>query len=329
MIFVILILSLRVMGPVVALLLTVSPSVCVLSSLYPQSFIAMSQDLPLLNVSNLKDVLQDCLIDTTGSAIITSYTIVISFTLLPLFIFTIYLEVQQWLQQRSARSISHSDVFTFNMIIMDLINVVGSIIICIGKYTSVLQMSIVGIYTVTLNSNGQVFFHLLTCLERYLAVVHPFTYRSLRKEKAIGIRNVVIVLVWLLCLVFLVTVDLKDQILRETLISCLVLPSFLIISLCNLIILLVLKRPRPGDSRHQQVDQAKIRVFCTNLFIMSALLLRFGWDIISFRIAILLHLQHEQMCAILMSTFWTNIPSSLILPLLFLHRAGKLKCIKN
>lgn len=292
-------------------------------------FIAMSCDLEPLNVSSLKDSLQDCLGSRAGSAIMTSYSVFVALTLLPLFIFIIYLGLQQWLQKPSTKFISHTDVFTFNMCVIELINVIGSILLSIGKYTSTPELSNVSVYVATLNSYGQIFFHLLTCLERYVAVVHPFTYRSLRKEKAIRIRNFIIVLVWLVCFAFLGTVNFTNQILEEAVMYCVMVPSFVIISFCNLSILYVLNHPRPGDSRHHQADQLRIRAFSTSLIITAVLLLKFGWDISSFRLSGLLKLQQDQKCTILLSTAWTNIPSSLVLPLLFLHRAGKLKCLKN
>lgn len=320
------ILSLSVMGPVVAILLTLSPSL--FFSTLRQFFIAMLQN-STLNVSNQKDSQQSCFSTAVGSTVMTSYTIIICFTLLPLYIFIIYLGFQQWLQQHSAKSISHSDVFTFNMIVMELINIIGSIIIVVGKQTSLPQLMEVGSFLFSFNFSGQVFFHLLTCVERYLAVVHPFIYRSLWKEKAIRIRNAIIVWVWLLCLASLGIIAQKEKMALETVFYVCILPMLLVMSLCNLSILLVLNRARPGDSRHPQADQSKMRAFYTILLITAVLLLKFGWEMISFRIIYSLQLHGEQKCAIILSTVWTNIPSNLVLPLLFLHRAGKLQCLKN
>lgn len=287
----------------------------------------MSRSSAPLNVSNLKGM-QDCFFSSTGYTIMTSYTIIVSFTLLPLYMFIIYLGLQQWLQQQPAKSISHSDVFTFNMIVMELISYLGLILICIGAQSSILHILNAGIYSFSLNLYGQVFFHLLTCLERYLAVVHPFTYRSLQKEKAARIRNFVIVWVWLACLALLGTVNLTDALVTEVIVYCFIVPFFLIMSLCNLNILLVLKQPRPGDSHCQQADRSRMKSFYTILLIMNILLLRFGWELASFRLNSLIQLQHKQACIILLSTVYTNMPSSLVLPLLFLHRAGKLQCLK-
>lgn len=313
------------MGPVVAILLTLL--IAIFSTLQ-QFFIAMLQN-STLNVSNQKDSQHFCFSTAAGSTILTSYTIIICFTLLPLYIFVIYLGFQQWLQQHSAKSISHSDVFTFNMIVMELVNIIGSIVMGVAKEISLPQMMEVGSYLFSFNFSGQVFFHLLTCVERYLAVVHPFIYRSLWKEKAIRIRNAIIVWVWLLCFASLGIVAQRDVMARETVMYVCILPMLLVMSLCNLNILVVLYRARPGDTHHPQADQSKMRVFYTILLITAVLLLKFGWEMISFRIIYSLQLHEEQECAIMLSTVWTNIPSNLVLPLLFLHRAGKLQCLKN
>lgn len=314
------------MGPVVAILLTLSPSL--FFSTLRQFFIAMLQN-STLNISNQKDSQQSCFSSAVGYTIVTSYTIIICFTLLPLYIFIIYLGFQQWLQQHSAKSISHSDVFTFNMIVMELINIIGSIIMGVAKQTSLPQMMEVGIFLFSFNFSGQVFFHLLTCVERYLAVVHPFIYRSLWKEKAIRIRNAIIVWVWLLCLASLGIIAQKDKMASETIFYVCIMPMLLVMSLCNLNILLVLNRARPGDTRHPQADQSKMRAFYTILLITAVLLLKFGWEMTSFKITYSLQLHEDQKCAIMLSTVWTNIPSNLVLPLLFLHRTGKLQCLKN
>lgn len=187
----------------------------------------------------------------------------------------------------------------------------------------------VGIFLFSFNFSGQVFFHLLTCVERYLAVVHPFIYRSLWKEKAIRIRNAIIVWVWLLCLASLGIIAQKDKMASETIFYVCIMPMLLVMSLCNLNILLVLNRARPGDTRHPQADQSKMRAFYTILLITAVLLLKFGWEMTSFKITYSLQLHEDQKCAIMLSTVWTNIPSNLVLPLLFLHRTGKLQCLKN
>lgn len=285
-------------------------------------------DYPL-NISTNKDILQECLFSPAGFAIMTSFAITLFFILLPLFLFVIYLGLQQWLQQHPAKSMSHSDAFTFNMIIIELINVFGSISICVGTYTYTLQMITLGIYIFSFNFHGQLFFHLLICLERYLAVVHPITYLTLRKEKGIKIRNIFVVCVWVMCFASLSILVLKDGS-GENLLSFVILPTLITMIFCNLNILLVLIRPHPGNRHCQKVDKSKMISFYIISIIMFVLLLRFGWDLFSFRLICFFKFQWEQVCIILMSTVWTSIPSSVVLPLIFLYRARKLLwCNKN
>lgn len=282
-----------------------------------------------LNMSANGDILLECLFTPAGFTIMTSFAITLFFILLPLFLFVIYLGLQQWLQQHPAKFMSHSDVFTFNMIIIEITNVIGSIIICVGTYTYTLQMITLGTYIFAFNFHGQIFFHLLICLERYLAVVHPITYLTLRKEKGIKIRNIFVVGVWVMCFASLSILLLKDGG-DEIVLGFVVVPILITVIFCNLNILMVLIRPHPGNRRCQKVDKSKMIAFCIIFVIMFVLLLRFGWDLFSIRLICSFKFQLEQVCIIIMSTVWTSIPSSTVLPLIFLYRARKLLwCNKN
>lgn len=282
-----------------------------------------------LNTSVNRDILRECLFFPAGIAIMTSFTITLFFILMPVFLFVIYLGLQQWRQQHPAKSMSHSDVFIFNMTIIELINVFGSIIICVGKYTYTLQLITLGTYIFSFNFHAQIFFHLLICLERYLAVVHPITYLTLRKEKGIKIRNIFVVCVWVACFVLLSIHVVPDEN-NEIQIYSVVLPILTTLTFCNLSILMVLIRPRPGNRQCQKVGKSKMRAFYIICVIMVVLLLRFGWDLFAFRVICVLELQCEQVCTILMSTVWTSIPSSMVLPMIFLYQARKLLwCTKN
>ncbi|KAE8279487.1 hypothetical protein D5F01_LYC23076 [Larimichthys crocea] len=104
--------------------------------------------------------------------------------LLPLFILVLYMGYQRRRQQHSgsaAGMTSHSDIFTYNMIGLELIGVLGCCFYCCGALTNVKAIVLVGIDIFSITSPGQTLFHLLTCVERYLAVVHPIIYLGLRQ----------------------------------------------------------------------------------------------------------------------------------------------------
>ncbi|KAK2863367.1 hypothetical protein Q5P01_002900 [Channa striata] len=106
---------------------------------------------------------------------------------------------------------------------------------------------------------GQTLFHVLTCVERYMAVVHPITYLGLKK-----------------------------------------------------------KGPGEVSGDRGRVDQSKQRAFLTIVAITVALFFKVCWSP-----DLRYDLTHT-MCAVGSAAIWLTVPCTLVLPLLFLQRAGKL-----
>eukprot|EP00064_Thunnus_orientalis_P023959 superscaffoldBa00009649_g24223 len=192
---------------------------------------------------SLYNILRKCINSTAGSLSITTFTITSILFLLPLCIFILYLGHQRWRQQRSGTTISHSDLFTYHMVISELMNILGFTLTCCAVFTDLPEMMMPGLYLSYINISAQMFFHILTCVERYLAVVHPVTYLGLRKARGIRIRNITIGCVWLLCF--------------------------------------VTTGPGEGDRSRQQVHQSKLRAFYTIMAILGVLLLRFSQNILT------------------------------------------------
>lgn len=221
---------------------------------------------------------------------------------------------------------SHSDFFTYNMMAMELIRVVGSWLFCFAIFADVSSVIMVGVYLFSISSPGQTLFHLLTCVERYLAVVHPVTYLGLRQGGGVRIRNISTGCVWLMCLA---GVGILEELIKNF--SSFTATSFwiiavVVVSFCSLSVLCVLIRPRPGDrgGDRECVAQSKQRAFNTISAIMGVLLFRLVGDIGCSVTYSHSELSHQQKCAVMMSLPWFSVPSSLVLPLLFLHRAGRL-----
>lgn len=244
---------------------------------------------------------------------------------LPLYILILYKGVQKWQQRHSSTSVSHSDVFTYHMIITELLSVLGSVLISVSAYTKILWLTQTAIVFLSMNYAGQLLFHILTCGERYLAVVYPITYRKLKKEKGIRIRNIIIGCFWLLCIAWGATMSMhtkKSFTITILFFSALVL---IFISTLNLSVLWVLIRlgPREEGGRRQQCDRSKLKLLFIITAILGVLMLKIMWSISSVVVLDLTYIAEAKRCSLAISMIWVNVPSSLVLPLLFLQKEWK------
>ncbi|KAM7366556.1 hypothetical protein PAMP_015989 [Pampus punctatissimus] len=196
---------------------------------------------------NFYNFMYNCMNSTAGSFSITAFTIICILFLLPLYILVLYVGHQRWREQRSGTAMSNSDLFTYHTVIIELMNILGLIVSCCAVFTDVPQMIMPGIYLLSVNLSVQTFFHILTCVERYLAVVHPVTYLGLKKASGIRIRNITIGCVWFMCLAGTGLMSVKNT--RSMGISslCIIVLQLIIISFCSLHVLCVLIRPSPGE----------------------------------------------------------------------------------
>ena len=279
--------------------------------------------------SDLPSTLFLCLTSVPSNFIFISFCITQVLLFLPLCILILYLGLQRWQKQHSTSTTAmtnHSDSFTYHMVIMELVGVLGYIFICCGIYGTHVYIVIGSNYLCAFAWNGEMFFHILTCAERYLAVVHPIIYLSLKGERGVRIRNISIGCVWLLCFVKTSLMPVEEISYRIIFVALIL--TLIIVSYFSLSVLCVLIWPGPGEQggNRQRVDQSKQRAFYTILVILGALMLRFSWDL-SWVIISLSEGVIE--CVLMISSAWFNLPCSLVLPLLFLHRAGASLCYKK
>ncbi|XP_029382620.1 uncharacterized protein LOC115059146 [Echeneis naucrates] len=240
----------------------------------------------------------------------------------PLCVFVIYLGLQRWRLQRSV--MSHSDSFTFNMMTLELIGVLGNILSCCG-FLSNLSVLMIGSQCVTFTWLGQMPFIVLTCLEQYLAVIHPVTYLSLRTERGVRIRNIINGCVWFFSFIIVWMTVLIGNILNVLLVVHFCIMS----SFCSFTVLYALARQGPGERvrDRDRVGQSKHRAFYILISITAILMVRFFGDLLW--VGFFVYAKSTN-CFILMGLHWFSMPCSLVLPALFLHRSGKLHvCWKN
>ncbi|TNN26490.1 hypothetical protein EYF80_063373 [Liparis tanakae] len=287
--------------------------------------------LPSNSSLNIFDFIKKCYDTTAGTFSIITFIVTLLLLILPPCVYVIYLGFQRWRQQRSGTTMSHSDVFTLHMVAMELVSIVGSIISCCGVLTSLPEVMIVGMCLFSINVSGQQFYHTLTCVERYLAVVHPVTYLGLKKGKGIRLRNISIGCVWLLVFVNLGLIFIQDITFLSIFSYCTTAFIFMVMSFCSLSVLYVLIRPGPGagGEGRPRVDQSKMRAFKISMVILGALSIRVLAALVIYPTFNSPELVFFEKCAVWLSINWFNVPSSLVLPLLFIHRAGKLLCCKN
>lgn len=286
-------------------------------SIYP----VIQKEEMLANFSNFTSDFYSnaCVIASTGFFITTTL-------LLPLFALIIYMGHQQWREKSSVgrATISHSDVFTYNILPMELFSILANgcnVYLMLTHQTTLIKLPRV---LVTISMNGQNVIHLISCVEHYVAVLHPITYLQSKNPRNIRIRNISIVCLW----VCLIGGSLSAQKLELTLDSILIITMLSLglqvafIAFCGISILCSLTSPGPGDAHRGRVnvDLRKKRAFYTVTAVMGALLIRF----FGIFLQVFVFFWMNNTCFIQSFFGCFGLPSSLVQPLLFLHRAGKL-----
>ncbi|KAL6118217.1 uncharacterized protein ACO6RY_03062 [Pungitius sinensis] len=231
--------------------------------------------------------------------------------LVPVCVLVLYLGCR-----RSSATTSDSDLFAYHMGAAQLIWCLGSAFTYGAFFTDLPEMMAMGgcLQYMALQVEGLL--HVLTCVERYLAVVQPITYLGLRNGRGVMIRNISVSCVWLLAFAWSCIANLLIPSLAEVSLLFFLPVSTLIVSFCSLSVLHVLIRSGPGEvgGRKARVDQSKRRAFHTVSAIAAVLLF---WVVGAELLGL---------CAVKSLIMWFSLPSSLVLPLMFLHRAEKLPC---
>lgn len=281
--------------------------------------------LPPTSFFLAEDVL--CFIHRPSSFIFTAFYLTNFFLIFPLIILIIYSALREWQLKRtfttSSSAMSHFDCFTYNIVIMELLGVFRCVPYWYGIYTQNVILLFVGGLCTSFIWYGETSIHVLTCVERYLAIVHPITYLGLRNDRGIRIRNISLCCAWLFCLTRMGLFVLREVFIIDL---CLLVLSLLIIAFCSLAVLFVLIRPGPGEQSCERVDPSKHRAFYTIVSILGVLTLRI---LASLSWTVMFMSGKDQDCLLMACVIWLNVPTSLVLPLLFLLRAGTFRCRKS
>ena len=285
---------------------------------------------PLLCYSNSSSypILFTCFVKPNPSTSMFIPFAFINVLLLPLYVLVLWMGFRRWRYQCSAASgtTSHSDVFTYQIVTLEIICVLGYVASCCSIYVCSPTMTMIGYYSFCVTYPPQTLFHCFTCVEHYVAVVHPITYRGLGHSDRVRVRNTSIGCIWLFCIT-LMCITAWYFPLFPTLMFIIIHGIIMtVVCFCSLSVLCTLIRlglKKVGGGR-QQTDQSKQKAFNIILVITGALVLR-SCGITVCNIAFSIDsVNVTDACVLVMSACWLYLPSSLVSPLFFLQRTGAL-----
>lgn len=253
-----------------------------------------------------------------------TFVVLKSVIILPLSVVVLHLGYRRWRQQRSSATTSHTDVLAYHMAVFDLLFVGAFLFSLCGKFSGLLLLTTVSLHIYAFTFPGPVLLHILTCLERYLAVIHPVTYLKLRRSGGSRIRNWFLVCTWLLSLGWSAG---GPSALTPPYFPNIIMLVFAMVTgtVSSLRVLFVLIRPKPGEG--SRASQSRLRSFQTMVVITGIVWMWFLGGLVS--VVLGRDSSEVENCLTVAAGFWLTLPSHLVLPLLFLHRAGKLTGCKD
>lgn len=297
-------------------------SVSMLPVLKATSSLSLNFSLPTLTISQL----QICMSSTSGRYTILGFAITSCLFVLPFCMLVLFQGLQRWRDQHSNKINSNFHLFTYHLAAIEIIGIFGCIIIFCGSETNFQLLMEMGNVLFVFTSVGQMFFHFLSSVERYLAVIHPIYYRTLTDAKAIRIRNVAIGCAWAMsfAIPFLSYISGPLPIVCTAFIVMLYFVVFMFLSIS-----VVCAMTDKGPGREVGTTESfgpKLRAFYSILVILGLTFLRFVGHLVLVIFLIFSYVGKAGPCAFSLADFWFGLPSSLVLPLLYLRKAGKLRC---
>lgn len=248
----------------------------------------------------------------------------------PFVVLVLFLGVRRWRRQQQGclPPASHSDVFTYHVSVFELINLFGYVLYNCGKFAGLTKMEVVGHIVLSLTFFGPLVFHIMACVDRYLAIVYPITYLRLRQSVGIRIQIISTVCVWLLSSAIGIFGFLERD--YQFFVVSVPLAFFLvIISVFCIHILCALKHAGPDGMGVREdrgkVSQSRQRAARMVMAITGTLWMWF-FGILLPIILINSSLRSDKYgCLVLLAGFWFSLPSNLILPVLYFRKVVKRK----
>ncbi|KAG7497663.1 hypothetical protein JOB18_041526 [Solea senegalensis] len=254
----------------------------------------------------------------------STFSITNDLGLLLLFVLVLLLDCHQRRTQRCVSAV-RDVVVVYNSMAMQLEELSGVAFFFFASYTKQPHLIWPASTIIGSGSHGQLLLHLLTCVECYVAVVHPVFFMGLRKKGVVKLRNMCLCCVWLLCGVGIIALHFAHSL--KFMLFYISFTAFLLlaVALCSITVLRALRRPRPGeevDGRTRRVDQSKQRAFRTIMTILTALLFKLVGTV---SCAVLVSEGDKNIisCTPVMVIACFDVPGNMVLPVLYLHHTRK------
>jgi hypothetical protein len=233
-----------------------------------------------------------------------------------------------WLILTGAGGTIASEVFTLNLAVSEILFCLSAVFVFVYMHLPIPPLLAIAGFFSGFIIPGRPLFQFCICFERYLAVVHPVVflkYRPLRYK--VGCSG----LVWLYLIGFcFTTMWVKEQQIVIYYVSlCEVMALLSLMLFCCLSVLRALKQPGPGEGERGRdgTNNMKMRAFKIILIIMVSMMINYlPWVMVFPFIGIL------DLGQFLYATYiclFISVVSGFVQPLLYLHRAGKLPCIRG
>ncbi|KAL2088335.1 hypothetical protein ACEWY4_015234 [Coilia grayii] len=218
-----------------------------------------------------------------------------------------------------------SEFFTLNLVLCEIIFCLKSPLLLLHFYVIPSTLGDVLEFFDGFNGMGRPLFQTCICAERYLAVLHPvlfLKYKPLRyRLSSSGVG-------WLIVLGCCVA----SMLVRNTMFYFYMSLYMILISLkllCCLVIRRALRNPAPGEGRadREGASRAKVRAFKVITVIMVSTVVNYICLLLLLPLEHILSKPHfELSIAVCLSV---SIFTGLTQPSLYLHRTGKLSCLKG
>ncbi|KAJ8366823.1 hypothetical protein AAFF_G00342060 [Aldrovandia affinis] len=227
-----------------------------------------------------------------------------------------------WLIVRGSEGVLASDIFTLNLAVLELIYCLHLplVVLNITVLNSILFMPLSFFYGLIFS--GRPLFQCCTCVERYLAVLHPLTflrYRPLRYRVGCS------ALVWLITLGGCSAFVLLQLLVLNYGFGFLWILLLSVMSFCCLAVLRALRSPGLGEGEGQGPHLAKKRAF--RIITVSLVITMATYLPMIVAASLHSYISIRSFCIVFATCYSISVLCSFVQPLHFLSRAGKLQCI--